>query len=293
MGEKNIIYHYCDVDTFYSIISNKNLRLSDVSKTNDYMEKKWAYKKVLKVFSERLIKDVFFTDRWRKVIENIYSQFPQSTLTLAACFSKNGDLLSEWIKYAKDGLGVSIGFDSNILAFGDNEFGLFKDKIIYSEIEQDKRIDEIVKKFLTEIDLSSKNEDDIESILFNKVFLSLDNICSTMKNFAFKEEEEVRIIYPVNIGFSNTADFERDSFTNSKELEVNNFRMSKIKYKSENENLILYSDLSFENYIEKGIIKEIILGPKCRLNEADIRFFLHNENYSGKVVIMRSEGTYS
>ncbi|MEG0308941.1 MAG: hypothetical protein RR636_13420 [Clostridium sp.] len=33
-------YHYCRLDTFIAIISNKSLRLCDLSKTNDYMERK-------------------------------------------------------------------------------------------------------------------------------------------------------------------------------------------------------------------------------------------------------------
>jgi hypothetical protein len=39
MGRK--LYHYCSLETFIAIISNKCLRLSDLSKSNDYMERKW------------------------------------------------------------------------------------------------------------------------------------------------------------------------------------------------------------------------------------------------------------
>ena len=33
-----IVYHYCSVDTFYKIITNHELWLTDVSKSNDYKE---------------------------------------------------------------------------------------------------------------------------------------------------------------------------------------------------------------------------------------------------------------
>lgn len=36
------IYHYCSLETFSQIIKNKTIRLSDLNKTNDYMEKKWG-----------------------------------------------------------------------------------------------------------------------------------------------------------------------------------------------------------------------------------------------------------
>lgn len=36
------IYHYCSIETFSLIIKNKAIRLSDLDKTNDYMEKRWG-----------------------------------------------------------------------------------------------------------------------------------------------------------------------------------------------------------------------------------------------------------
>jgi len=37
-----LIYHYCSLETFVQIIKNKTIRLSDLDKTNDYMEKRWG-----------------------------------------------------------------------------------------------------------------------------------------------------------------------------------------------------------------------------------------------------------
>ena len=39
---KKSIYHYCSLETFSQIVKNKTIRLSDLNKTNDYMEKKWG-----------------------------------------------------------------------------------------------------------------------------------------------------------------------------------------------------------------------------------------------------------
>ena len=46
------LYHYCSLETFISIISNKCLRLSDLSKSNDYMERKW----IINIIEEALNK---------------------------------------------------------------------------------------------------------------------------------------------------------------------------------------------------------------------------------------------
>lgn len=44
---KKSIYHYCSLETFSQIIKNKTIRLSDLNKTNDYMEKKWGERFVI------------------------------------------------------------------------------------------------------------------------------------------------------------------------------------------------------------------------------------------------------
>ena len=48
------IYHYCSLDTFAQIIKNKTIRLSDLNKTNDYMEKKWGMKLLYRTLCDEL-----------------------------------------------------------------------------------------------------------------------------------------------------------------------------------------------------------------------------------------------
>lgn len=44
------VYHYCSVDTFYSIISNQTFRLSDITKSNDYLEISWIKNSLYAIF---------------------------------------------------------------------------------------------------------------------------------------------------------------------------------------------------------------------------------------------------
>ena len=39
---KESIYHYCGFNTFFTIIKNKTIRLSDVTQSNDHDEIKWS-----------------------------------------------------------------------------------------------------------------------------------------------------------------------------------------------------------------------------------------------------------
>ena len=50
----DVVYHYCSVDTFFQIITNHTLRLSDIEKSNDFMEKKWAIRQCLEHIKNNL-----------------------------------------------------------------------------------------------------------------------------------------------------------------------------------------------------------------------------------------------
>ena len=58
-GEITTVYHYCSVETFYEIISGKMLRLSDIDKSNDYMERKWLQRFILETALEEYDKKPF------------------------------------------------------------------------------------------------------------------------------------------------------------------------------------------------------------------------------------------
>lgn len=126
MAGINTIYHYCSVDTFNLIISNKCIRASDLNKTNDYMEKRWACKMLLSIIQDELEKlgvkinlDENYKywdgiDSHRKFLEKeIISFMDSADPILIACFSKQKDTLSQWRAYGQDGYGSAIGFDLN------------------------------------------------------------------------------------------------------------------------------------------------------------------------------------
>ena len=47
--ENGPLYHYCSVQTFYNIIKNKSIWLSDLSRTNDSKELIWL-KEIIGVY---------------------------------------------------------------------------------------------------------------------------------------------------------------------------------------------------------------------------------------------------
>ncbi len=111
-AETEILYHYCSPETFLAICTNKTIRFSDIFSMNDFMEMHWGYHRWELAAGnslERLGKE--FIDS----IDQIISSSSLRILPLAACFSLNGDTLSQWRGYAENGSGFCVGFKADAL----------------------------------------------------------------------------------------------------------------------------------------------------------------------------------
>lgn len=330
---KDIVYHYCSVDTFYSIITNKTLRLSDLNKTNDYAEKIWSHKAIKKAIID-IIKELtnelkeykgiiypVMEECVNEIENNITKGLKTNILTLIVCFSGKSDKLSQWRGYGDDGKGVSIGFDLNKLEllkgskYNENFKDLFNIKV-QPVIYDDKKQYDVIKENLYRIikfknDVLFKgtehdkkilkffngNTDAINKInILNELINKTDEyvryilpLCCFIKNKEFIEEKEHRILYtPVELSDNINNVFENG-------IMKENFKINKVQYLSKNDQLVAFSDISFDKYISEGIIKEIILGPKCKLNEYDVKNFLRSvskEYNADKIKIKKSTITY-
>ena len=88
-----LLYHYCSVETFFQIIKNQTLRLTNIQYMNDSEELHYGIDLLGKSDEEMLYLD----KKYRGYID-IY----------AMCFSEMGDLLSQWRGYGDNAEGLSI-----------------------------------------------------------------------------------------------------------------------------------------------------------------------------------------
>jgi len=297
-----IVYHYCDIDSFYKIIVNKCIRLSDITKSNDPMEIL-----LLSSYIKDIFKDVYDNEKARyfkasypyEIYESLVDYFKSSFFDdsrlynfYVFCFSEafKGDLLSQWRGYANDAKGVSIGFEGDLLT-GD-EILLF-DKVKYEKPLHKQIIynaaRELIKSLKSIINQTQAYEPEkikASSIpAFNSCFLELFKNSIFIKSSFFKEEREWRICH--------WTDIKCDEKLNAEKIYLKNgFYLSELKFESKNNKLISYIDLNFENCINT-FIKEIIIGPKSHLTASDIRQFLfYNDFDIGKITIRKSKGIY-
>lgn len=300
-----IVYHYCSVDVFMKIISSKSIRLSDITKSNDSMEILWITKHIKEIFDEEFKKEIQSTQYFEKgypketfveLVDRYSDEFFKEDIRLysylVCCFSEKGDLLSQWRGYADDANGISIGFDSDVLkTFGKPakddlisshvfEYG----QIIYTESTQKSEIRKIAQQLISKLKtLVKNNPKDIkqESLAaFNSCFLQLFKLSIFIKNPFFKEEKEWRICHWTDINQKNKI--------SNTHIE-NNIKVSDIKYCNRRDNLIPYIDLMFGGN-NGQIIKEIIIGPKCKARISDVETFLAQNGISCPV--KKSDGTY-
>lgn len=308
-----IIYHYCSVDTFAQIVKNKTIRLSDLDKTNDFMEKRWgvellqeALKRELEnnSISMNLQEDYWYSDTAHNHIEQLNNDINNylKHQTLITCFSLEADQLSQWRAYGQDGEGIAVGFDYDYLKCllkGQDKIRI--DKVVYRKNNQEKLIRK--KMFIPAIEyMRDKFQRDVVrcSDDFNTYFIeefdyfcefldtATEQVFTFLKNPAFIEEKEVRIVY--NTGIYNEIDTGELREALSEKIEIgkeNELILCPIQYQAKGNKLVAYADLNFDN-CKNTIMEEIVIGPKSKVSEKDIRQFLLTSGYSADDVSIRT-----
>ena len=163
------LYHYCSTKKMYGILSSKQLRMSDITKSNDYDEVFMFFPGIIDAMRERYRKDPFQFKFACEYGENAISAFLHliygyfrtrfdkgGVTNFVVCFCEDGDKLSQWRGYADNGKGVSIGFSAQELR-------------CYSERYKD---------IMTMEKVEYKTAEEINSIIINRA----DSLLAELKN---------------------------------------------------------------------------------------------------------------
>lgn len=304
MREK-CVYHYCSVNTFFSIISNQTLRLSDITKSNDRLEIRWAVDIIKEIFIEQYgnlhsdVQTVISKDKYTDIIyEKVNVFFEQNELRdkfFVICFSgeDSGDLLSQWRGYGDDGKGIAIGvserilkkFGSSIQIYEKQESYILYSKVIYDREKQKEKLKEVVIYFLDKMNnltiddgLGVRNK--LESVLI-ECLPRLYQEALFMKNPFFKEENESRLVICVGKDGENP--------------ESSSVIISQKKFYIRDNQLVSCYEIYIDDdkEIKEKMISKLILGPKCQLDNNTLLNFMREKNFKmTKESIYRSKGSY-
>lgn len=306
---KNFVYHYCSPEKFLSIIENKSIQLTDINKMNDCMEKKWVAdyllthidqllkEKGLQISLEQEYKYNEKSTTHGAFFKNLVNDFVNhATPVLVVSFSEIGDSLGLWRGYAAGGTGLSIGFDKDLLEGLEKGNTLFQPAIsyremIYDELKQQEKLEETAKAVIDQLFWEFENTPmgksyySFESYFFDE----FDSFCNTLiriicfdacfiKNPAFQEEAETRIACIPN----TTAGIRKEKFI-----------LSPIKNQLRGNRLTTFSEFSFEELMEEGIIGHVVIGPNSEISPADLNGLFEANGYpSGFIKIEKSAATH-
>lgn len=323
--EPEILYHYCSLETFYNIIMNKSIWLSDLSKTNDSQELIWLKETV----SELLLKDINSkkecdseeSDSWeatKQLLEHAYFE----TSCWGFCLSEKGDNLGQWRGYGDDGLGISIGFKFDKLSGYDKpseciqpqgleiplEAKLSFDKVYYGtktgileKIYQDAENKIKQKSFLHRYiedrfndlrrkEKTAKNHSDVKFTNEQIKMIVAESLSLKKGPFykmsGFKEEKEYRIVFSLSKSFGKKAKPLPQTYGWPEGLKCKGY-----KYHIRNHMLVSHFEIEFGKLDD--VIASITIGPKAKVTEKDIECFLKWHGGLNKTIeIKKSETSY-
>lgn len=269
------LYHYCSIDSFYHIVKSKSLWLSNSSQMNDSNENIW----IEKYFD--VIKNFFKDTKYQKLVKESLDIYKwNSNPPFIFCLSGSKDLLSQWRAYSQDGKGISMGFNTKNLkikrelptpnVYGHHTIGMAK--VEYFSHSQKKKVLELCKMLKNSFD--SETEEDEKLFLSLDLGISLVNWALVFKNSSFREEKEWRIIHTPTDSYEEPL-----------------AELSDLQFRLNNNRITTYYSYSFGEKFNSELIGEIVLGPKCQMNENEIQEFLNHHNL-GKTKISISKSTY-
>lgn len=107
------LYHYTDFKAMNGIIANGEIWLWNLRRMNDSQEMEYFINS-LKCAVQNLLEDDLVPSMEKMFSENL-KDFDRLT-SFAACFSEYSDDAAQWSRYAKNGMGVCIAFNRELLS---------------------------------------------------------------------------------------------------------------------------------------------------------------------------------
>ncbi len=275
-----IVYHYTTLESFISIIESQSFHFTNLNYLNDRKEYDHGVEIILDTLklhaqneaSDSKLKILTYID------QNLESVHKSSRYI--SCFSKNGDLLSQWRSYGNQGKGIAVGFKTSDLEYFDGGYvNCFN--IEYREEYQRKIIYEIIQIILDYFENIKNSIDWIgynyELLISKSIVKILEEFISNFKDPSFDEEKEFRLEYKID-GNINENDNSKLFFRSNGSLIIPFY---KIEYVDKNDTL------SIQSKYKKLPIEKIIIGPSLdyELNKNSIEIFLSKLGYKNIEII--------
>lgn len=274
----DILYHYTSLNGFLSIIETQSLFFSNVNFLNDSKEIKHGVDIVLKAIEQTEKKES--SDILDKMKDNIKLLFKSEKYV--TCFSKDGDLLSQWRAYGNNGKGISIGFEFSNLTDSFDKY-LTGTHIEYDEkiqIESIKEYIHLMIEFYKNIENNYNwNGQDFNNLVAKQIITFFNNVIYSFKHPSFIDEREYRLQLEIDNTMYKKEDIDL-KFRATENLiipytVIKNDYISYLETKVPNESEPIFS-------LKKLPISKIIIGPSLDYEtvKTGIKKFLSEKGYN-------------
>lgn len=253
------LFHYTNSAIAATIIQNRKIRLSPSWHLNDPREGK-DFPELLEAFSIAKGRPAgWSTGPLKKFDYHFY----------VACFSEDGDVLSQWRAYASDATGISLGFDREVLfSVLNGQSELVARPVEYADVISDlKTADSNSPPGTIHLPSAGEAYKALDSILTHgengtlspEYLQTLAKIRFAVKRKAYSEEKELRLMYTP---------------TNHNSITKTNNAILKRQYFGGLDAIRDYYELAFDEIIWPKLLTHIFLGPKNTSQLSVFRDFL-------------------
>ena len=236
------LYHYTDFNAMRGIIIKGEIWLWNLRRMNDSQEMQYFIKE-LKIAVKNQINAGDYSKMEKIFAENL-KDFDKLS-SYAACFSEYSDDAAQWARYAKNGMGVCIAFNKELLS----------------------KIGEAGHAPLCKVNYS-KSCDNLE------IVKELANLVNNSRNYSSQEINEI-----FNKLISSSPLFKHPSFISEKEYRLVSLPYNVNEYPGqphfyvEETNIKKYYILNLKNVCKKlgihysDLFEEICIGPQARVTK--------------------------
>ncbi len=240
------LYHYTSLAGLMGMVEKRNMWASEIHYLNDTKE--------LRLLGELLNHEIRIRLENGADPCNVLIQFREwiairqkyGPLVFVGSYTEEGNLLSQWRGYCPHGSGVSIGFNPEKLIISTKPHSFMIGKCIYDndhKIALAKQLIDVVVSVANERGEALPNQKH-PTQSFHDVFAELEpkllTVAALIKDHAFREEKEWRIVSPI----------------------ISNYVKTPIKYREGATLLIPFMEVPLPKNDQQAIdIEHIFLGP--------------------------------
>lgn len=291
----DILYHYCNTDSFVSIVRNRSIRLSSLSLSNDRMEGRIVKTAILKLAERDGLSEAAKTKLRDSLVFN-----ERYFDGLGFCLSFYGDLLSQWRGYADDACGISIGFGVPYLKslviserVVDTHFGLHQ--VRYKPTEHEAAIDEIYTELRKLVNARAFERPGMTGLLDSRSPLQM-----VADDQAIKQAHE-QLMFKLYELAPKQFTLKANAFSEEKEWRlvsvIEGSKFDGCEYRANRNRVIPYRTVKLDDMTLRGTkrklkaIREVVLGPKNETPINVVQAMLQHAGF-GDVIVKRSKATY-